>query len=145
MKAVRYVKLGADQAEYPICFSSNAIYKLEERAGMTLARIGLLLRLGQGGIKLMQMMLWAGLEGGRLRAKTSHGTWDLNHVGDLVDETDGGFSEVWREEDDGEKAPDGTVIRPPVALHPVHQAMLDAFKDAFPNIRKDEPVAPDPQ
>jgi len=137
--------------EFPIAYSSNAIFLLEEKTGMTLERFGFLLATGRAGLRLMQLFLWAGLEGGRLRAKTRRSIFTVEEVGDLVDETEGGPEAVWRDANDGTviKEVDGVMQRvnefEPVELHPVMKTIMEAYADAFPKARMDVPkLAPNP-
>lgn len=145
---IKYVTLAGDN--YPVVLGSNAVSRLEKETGLTLPQFGFLLASGRGGVRLMQMFLWAALEGGRLREKKRHSPWTYEEVGDLVDNTDGGMSDVWREPDDGleTKEVDGVKqkvqVRPVVDFHPVMQVLTEALQVAFPKARPEEPVPANP-
>lgn len=151
----RYQVVRLAGLELPLAFSSTAIRLLERESGITLARLGFLLSTGRAGYGYLQMFLWAGLEGGRIRKKAGRPR-SLEEVEALIDDTDGGPADVWRDPDDGmeekeepsESDPEVMVkvkhqVRPPVQWHPVMQAIIEAWFDAFPKARPGEP-APNP-
>ena len=56
-------------------------------------------------------------------------------VGDLIDDTDGGPGDVWRNEDNSDP-------NNPVPLHPVLTGLVEAWMAAFPKARKDGAARP---
>jgi hypothetical protein len=135
--------------------------RLEKETGQTLPRLGFLLQIGRGGVHIMTCMLWAALEGGRLRTKSNRPAMTVDEVADLVDATDGGMADVWREPDDGTRpvfdAEQNPVMeggkqkreRNPeiqiVEAHPVFAALQEAFKAAFPKEREGDKALADPR
>lgn len=110
---------------YPILYSANALRRLERETGHPTSRIGLLLITGQGGFDLLQTVLWAGLEGARLKFLTRPNPYTLDEVGDMLDDL-GGPETAW----DIEATPPS----------PMATAVLEAWKSAFPKQqRKDLP------
>jgi hypothetical protein len=155
MRALRMVTLAG--REYPIAFTSNALVFLEEHTGMSVSQFAAALKRDAAGIRGLQMLLWAGLEGGRLRDKHRKARWTLEEIGDLIDGTDNGVSDVWRQADTGQRVKrdaDGKAIIENnemviytdesliVPAHHVMETMMEAFKDAFPVLRKDEQAKP---
>jgi hypothetical protein len=131
------VQLGDN--EFPIAFSSNALYDLEEKSGMTIQEAGLLLSMNRAGLRLLQLFLWASLEGGRRRTNYRPKPFGVGEVGDLIDAS-GGPGQIWR-------APivDETTKAIVQDYHPVMKVMLQAWEQAFPTPRKDdEPANPPP-
>jgi hypothetical protein len=137
---VKHVTFGT-KGTYPIVFSSNALYKLEEKTGMSTERIGLMLFTRRAGFQMMQIILWAALEAARVREKLRRDQFTIDEVGDLLDE-EGGSAVVWAGEDDGleEQEKDGEKIsvqvREPRPLHPICSVVLECWTAAFPKPRE---------
>lgn len=110
--------------EYPLLYSSNAFRRLEKETDMPIGEIGARLRAGLGGWGLLHVILWAGLEGGRIRTAERNRPFTVDEVGDLID-AEGGASTIW----DG----DGTGDQ-----HPVLTELIEAWGSAFPKPRKPE-------
>ncbi|MGA9723305.1 MAG: hypothetical protein WBQ86_12685 [Candidatus Binatus sp.] len=71
---------------YEIRFTQNALYKLEEKLGTPLMLIGQL----KVGPVILQTMLWAGLEGARLKHKPPlRKAFTIEEAGDIIDELGG--------------------------------------------------------
>lgn len=104
---------------YQILFSSNALFRLQKATGMTIQQLGVLLVMGNAGFAELQSILWAGLEGARLRNKTRRSEWTIDEVGDLIDEA-GGVLAVWGEDS------------------PFLKIILEAWEAAFPAPREEE-------
>lgn len=111
----RDIKVG--KFTFPILYSANALRRLERETGHPTHRIGILLLTGQGGFDLLQCVLWAGLEGARLKHATRPNPFTLDEVGDLIDEL-GGPEVAW----DIESEP-----KAPMAV-----AVLAAWTSSFP-------------
>ena len=79
---------------FPILYSANALRRLERETGHPTHRIGILLLTGQGGFDLLQCVLWAGLEGARLKLGTRPNPFTIDEVGDMIDEL-GGPEVAW--------------------------------------------------
>jgi hypothetical protein len=110
---------------YPILYSANALRRLERETGHPTSRVGLLLLTGQGGFDLLQCVLWAGLEGARLKNITRPNPFTVDEVGDMIDDL-GGPETAWDIE-----------AKPPA---PMAIAVLEAWQSAFPKQqRKDLP------
>ena len=145
---VKYVTFGT-KGTLPIVFSSNALFKLEEKTGLACERIGLLLFTGRAGYNMMQIILWAGLEAARVREKLKRDVYTIDEVGDLLDE-EGGSAVVWAAPDDGfdEREVDGekvrVAVREPREMHPIAALVKEAWDDAFPKQRKLAEGAPNP-
>lgn len=135
MVVVKHVTFGTQT--HPIVFSSNALYKLEEKTGTSTERIGLLMSSGRAGYLMMQIVLWAALEAARVREKTRRDPFTVEEVGDLLDE-EGGSAMVWAPADDGlKKNEDGTTeqVREVREFHPIAAAVLACWEAAFPKPR----------
>lgn len=102
---------------YPILYSANALRRLERETGHPTSRIGILLLTGQGGFDLLQCVLWAGLEGARLKHLTRPNPYTVDEVGDMIDDL-GGAETAW----DIESVPPA----------PMATAVLEAWQSAFP-------------
>jgi len=102
-----------DKGTLPLCFSQNALYRLQKESGRPPAILGLLLVSGRGGPVELTQIVWAGLEGGRLRLATRAKPYELDEVGDLIDAAGG--AEVVSE-----------------AGHPFGAAVNEAWTGAFP-------------
>jgi len=112
---------------YSIVYNSNALFRLEKETGYSIQQIGFLLLNGRGGYALMQQILWAGLEGARIRNITRPNPFTVEEVGDLLD-TEGGPAMIWEND-----------------KHPVAISIMDAWISAFPKKeRKDLPKDTDP-
>lgn len=70
--------------EYAIRFTQNALYRLQKQLGRPLAEI----RNSAGPVEI-QTMLWAGLEGARLKSRDRKEPFTLDEAGDLIDELGG--------------------------------------------------------
>ena len=68
-----------------VVFTSNAIFRLEERLGQSIVVIASRLMRDDAGFRELQAILWAGLEGARLRRRTPRASWSMDEVGDLID------------------------------------------------------------
>lgn len=110
--AAKTVTLGGKVVQ--IQYSSNALRLLERQTGKTTQQIGLYLVSGRGGFGLLQEILWAGLEGARLKHGLRPNPFTPEEVGDLIDDHEGGAAAVWAEEG------------------PVANAVLEAWLEAFP-------------
>jgi len=84
---------------YVICFTSNAMFRLEQVLGQHIQVIAQRLLGGDAGLKELQTLLWAGLEGARLRQRQPRAPWTMDEVGDLIDRGGGlgGFWPRWAE------------------------------------------------
>lgn len=123
MAEVRTITIGSKA--YQILYSANALRRLERETGHPTSRIGILLLTGQGGFDLLQCVLWAGLEGARLKFVTSPQPYTVDQVGDMLDDL-GGPEVAWDIE-----------AKPP---SPMATAVLEAWRSAFPSkARKDVP------
>lgn len=103
---VRFRLLGT---EYKIAFTQNALYRFEEKIGVSLATwfSGAIADGGMRfGMRETQLLLWAGLEGARLRMPASERvrttTKTIDEVGELLDASlaTGGVVEVLPEGND---------------------------------------------
>lgn len=65
---------------YEIRFTQNALYRLEKELGRSILN-----RQMDWGVVQIQSMLWAGLEGARLKTKSRPTPFGLDEVGDLMD------------------------------------------------------------
>lgn len=147
MVVIKDVKFG--EKTFPIVFSSNALFKMEEKTGLSTERIGLLMASGRAGYQMMQIILWAALEAGRMKTKARRPMFDLEEVGDLLDEV-GGSAVVWAQADDGMEAIEtssGDVekkqVREAREMHPVAVVVMEAWQAAFPKQRPiTEPQSP---
>jgi hypothetical protein len=104
---------------YPVMFTSNALFRLEKETGVATAVLGTLLLHQRAGLRELQQILWAGLEGARLKYGTRPMPFSVDEVGDLIDEA-GGALVVWDM--------DGAIVK----------AVMDAFQDAFPKAKRPE-------
>jgi hypothetical protein len=146
---VKHVTFGT-KGTFPIVFSSNALYKLEEKTGLSTERIGLLMFTGRAGYHMMQIILWAALEAARVREKLRREAFTIEEVGDLLDE-EGGSGVVWLAADDGMEERDDeatgakvkVLVREPREMHPICVAVTSCWEAAFPKQRKIE-GAPNP-
>lgn len=111
----RDIKVG--KATLPILYSANALRRLERETGHPTQRIGILLLTGQGGFDLLQCVLWAGLEGARLKLGTRPNPYTVDEVGDMIDEL-GGPEVAWDID-----------AKPPA---PMATAVLAAWSSSFP-------------
>jgi len=69
---------------YTIRFSQNALYKLEKEIGQPLA----LIKLHVGPV-VLQTMLWAGLEGERIKNDPRRKPFTIEQAGEIIDEMGG--------------------------------------------------------
>jgi len=130
---------------YPILYSANGLRRLERETGHPTSRIGLLLISGAGGFDLLQCVMWAGLEGARLKLLTRPNPFTVDEVGDLIDEL-GGPEVAWDIED-------GSNPKTGWKGSQMAVAVLEAWQSAFPKQqRRDLPkgdakndVAPSPE
>jgi hypothetical protein len=130
----KIIRIG--RQEYPILYNANAIRRLELETGHSSARIGLMLLSGVGGFAMLHAVLWAGLEGGRLRNTTRPSPYTMDEVGDLIDAA-GGVTEFWKVEQDA--------ITKKYGGSPAAVAIIEAWQSAHPQPRKDMPAGkPDP-
>jgi hypothetical protein len=65
---------------YAIRFTQNALYRLEKELQEPLLSLG-----GRWGVIRIQTMLWAGLEGARLKNKSRPSAFTIDEVGDIID------------------------------------------------------------
>jgi hypothetical protein len=79
---------------YVIVYTSNAIFRLEERLGQPIMVVASRLMGNDAGFRELQAILWAGLEGARLRRKAPRVPWTMDEVGDLID-AGGGPAVFW--------------------------------------------------
>lgn len=135
--------LSIDGVDYPIRFDSNALFRLDEKTGLTVLQMGIILASGRAGYRMLHQMLWAGLEGGRRQAKTRPELWTMDEVGDLMDKV-GGAAMFWFEGNDAVTNDTGEVILeavPPSAYLTTFQA---AWTSAFPMHRTKPKTDPPP-
>lgn len=111
MAEVKYIHIAG--RPYPLQYTSNALTRLEKETGLAVAVLGSLLIHQRGGLRELQQILWAGLEGARLKHKTRQIAYTVDEVGDLIDE-EGGIVAFWDKDGDNVKA------------------LMDAFQSAFP-------------
>ncbi len=116
-RAAKTVQIG--NTVVSIQYSSNALRLLERQTGKTVQQIGLYLVSGRGGFGLLQEILWAGLEGARLKHNTRPAPFTVDEVGDLIDDHEGGAAAVWAE--------NGLIAT----------AVLDAWLEAFPSKKRE--------
>jgi hypothetical protein len=69
---------------YSVRFTQNALYKLQKQLNRPLHEIT-----GFASIVEIQTMLWAGLEGARLKHSDRKEPFTIEEVGDLIDELGG--------------------------------------------------------
>src|SRR5262245_28262632 len=119
MAELKYIHIAT--RPYPIQYTSNALTRLEKETGLSVQVLGTMLVHQRGGLRELQQILWAGLEGARLKHKTRQIAYTLDEVGDLIDEA-GGVIEFWDLEGDNVRA------------------LMEAFKSAFPS--KERPAEP---
>lgn len=112
----RDIKVG--KHTFPVLYSANALRRLERETGHPTHRIGILLLTGQGGFDLLQCVLWAGLEGARLKLNTRPNPFTIDEVGDMIDEL-GGPEVAW--DLDAKPTP-----------APMATAVLEAWHSSFP-------------
>ncbi len=65
---------------YELRFTQNALYRLETKLGKSLLSPAM-----DWGVVHIQTMLWAGLEGARLKNKSRDVAFTMDEVGDLMD------------------------------------------------------------
>jgi hypothetical protein len=139
MMVQKEVKFG--EKTYPIVFSSNALFKLEEKTGLSTERIGLLMSAGRAGYQMMQIILWSSLEAARVKLRSRREPFTVEEVGDLLDEA-GGAPTVWAPADDGfvEEEVNGEKVRrqvrEPREDHPIAVAVMECWISAFPKQRE---------
>lgn len=104
---------------YPIQYTANALRRLEQQTKMTTTQLGFLLVSGQGGFSHLHDILWAGLEGARLKEMTRLQPYTIDEVGDLLDEA-GGPQVFW-----AEGSENGNLL-------------LEAWQSAFPTKERKE-------
>lgn len=156
-KEIRFGK-----SHYPVVFGSNALRLLEKETGTTIERLGLLMVTGRAGYSVMQAVVWAGLEHGRLRNRLTRPPFTMEEVGDLLDE-EGGSAVIWAPEDDGfeeqeeerEEVINGETVkttvktrvqvREPRDRHPIAVNILECWASAFPQQQRKEPEPANPQ
>lgn len=107
------------QKTYTLQYTSNALFKLEKETGKSTRMLGLILASGRGGFADLQIILWAGLEGARIKHQLRAEPFTVEEVGDMLDDA-GGNGVVWEEG------------------HPVAGAVLEAWLTAFPKPKKRE-------
>lgn len=73
-------KFEAGGVTYAIRFTQNARFLLAEQLGGSLEPLARL------GVREMQLMMWAGLEGARLKHKSRPGPYTVYEAGDIIDE-----------------------------------------------------------
>ena len=119
---------------YPILYSANGLRRLERETGHPTSRIGVLLMTGQGGFDLLQCVLWAGLEGARLKYLTRPSPYTVDEVGDMLDDL-GGPEVAWELADSVPDPATGKYAGASLAV-----AVLEAWQSAFPKqVRRDLP------
>lgn len=121
MAIAENIKIGKEL--YPIQYTSNALRKLENSTGKTVQLIGLTLISGRAGWGMLQDILWAGLEGARLKLATAGVSvrpqpYSVEEVGDMIDDAEGP-QVFWDDSSDNA------------------QAVLRAWQSAFPKSRKE--------
>ncbi len=97
----------ADGRTYVIRFTQNAIYRLEKELGRPIAELN-----QSFGMATVQVMLWAGLEGARLKHEPRNRPFTVDDAGDIIEAA--GFNKIW----------------------PI---VLDAWQAAWPTEKRDEP------
>lgn len=66
---------------YTIRFTQNAFYRLEEKLGEPVQSLS-----DKIGLRELQIAMWAGLEGARLKNRDRRAPFSLDEVGDLIDD-----------------------------------------------------------
>lgn len=69
-----------DGKTYAIRFTQNALYRIEEKLGREIGHLG-----QRFGAIEIQTMLWASLEGARLKSRSRAEPYTLDEAGDLID------------------------------------------------------------
>lgn len=108
---VVYAPIGSKSL--PLCYSHNALFRLQKESGKSPQLLQMLLIAGRGGPVETTQILWAGLEGGRLKTNGRPVPYTIDEVGDLIDEA-GGSEEISE------------------PTHPLAIAVLEAWTGAFP-------------
>ncbi len=83
---------------YRIWFTSNAIFKLERALNIGFEDFMQQFRSGGTGFSMLQALLYAGLEGARLKMYPRAVEWTMEAVGDLIDAC-GGHRQMWLDTD----------------------------------------------
>ena len=78
---------------YGLRFTSNALFKLEEKSGRSVPEMLVAFNEGRCGVRDIQLMFWAALEGHRLKSKPRSSPYTVEEAGDIIDDA-GGFREV---------------------------------------------------
>lgn len=125
----------------PIIYNSNALFRLEEKTGLTTLQIGMLLGTRRAGFRILQMILWSGLESGRRLEKTRRDPYTIEEVGDLIDEV-GGPAVAWDGGDDGLDKETKQPVRASYPPHAFYEAVLAAWKSVFDIPERAWPAAP---
>lgn len=91
-------RVGDDPKVYELCFSTNALKRLQDLVGMPVAQyFNSIVHTGTDGTSTLnlsavdvQNLLWCGLEGARLRSKMLRASkpFEIYDIGDLVDRID---------------------------------------------------------
>jgi hypothetical protein len=73
-----------DERTYTVRFTQNALYRLQKQLNRPLQEIT-----GLASVVEIQTMLWAGLEGARLKHLDRKEPFTIDEVGDIIDELGG--------------------------------------------------------
>jgi hypothetical protein len=107
---------------YYLQFTANALRRLEKETGLSIHQLSFILTTGSGEFGQMQALVWAGLEGARIRDHNKRNLpFTIDEVGDLLDE-EGGPGFIWHDLE-----------------HPISKAVIEAWQSAFPKKRAPEP------
>jgi hypothetical protein len=74
----------ANAKVYTVRFTQNALYRVQKALGQALREIT-----AQAGVVEIQTLLWAGLEGARLKRPERKEPFTLDEVGDIIDDLGG--------------------------------------------------------
>lgn len=88
------VLLRSDGRDYPLRFTSNALFRLERELGRPCQVLLAAYAAGETGVMENQTLLWAGLEGARLKRDAPRSPFTIDEVGDIVDKVPGWWPAV---------------------------------------------------
>lgn len=83
-----------ERTAYKVWMTANAIYNLERETGSSFEDFMQRFREGVTGFAELQILLFAGLEGARLKLWPRKPKWTVERVGDLIDKY-GGQRQFW--------------------------------------------------
>jgi hypothetical protein len=101
-RTITVERIGQDgktvREDYVVWYTSNAIFKLERAIDMGFEDFIQVFREQRTGFAMLQALLFAGLEGARLKMFTRKPEWTIDSTGDLIDAC-GGHRRFWLEGD----------------------------------------------